>query len=55
MEGQLWVVAEILTLASLWVHLYSLVFLALDVIQQGIYSKNFFTRQPGHTSHQLWV
>ena len=42
MGGQLWAVVETLTLASLWVRLYSLVFLALDVIQWGIYSENIF-------------
>ena len=30
--GRLWVVVETLTLTSLWVHLYSLVFLTSDVI-----------------------
>ena len=42
MGGRLQAVAETLTLASLWVHLCSLVFLALDVIQQGIYSEDIF-------------
>ena len=42
MGGQLQVVVGTLTLASLWVCLYSLVFLALDVIQWGIYSEDIF-------------
>ena len=32
MGVELWVVVGVLTLASLYVHLYSLVFLALNVI-----------------------
>ena len=55
MEGALQVVVGVWALALLWVHLYSLVSLTMDVIQQGIYSENFFTKQPGCTSHQLWV
>ena len=42
MEGVLQVVVGVQTLALLWVHLYSLVSLAMDVIQQGIYSENVF-------------
>ena len=42
MEGVLWVVVGVQTLALLWVHLYSLVSLAMDVIQRGIYSENVF-------------
>ena len=42
MEGALWVVVGVWALALLWVCLYSLVFLMLDVIQQGIYSENVF-------------
>ena len=42
MEGVLWVVVGVRTLALLWVHLYSLMFLAMDVIQRGIYSENVF-------------
>ena len=42
MEGVLQVVVGVWTLALLWVHLYSLMFLAMDVIQQGIYSENVF-------------
>ena len=42
MEGVLWVVVGVWALALLWVHLYSLVPLAMDVIQQGIYSENVF-------------
>ena len=42
MEGVLQVVVGVRALALLWVHLYSLVSLAMDVIQQGIYSKNVF-------------
>ena len=38
----LWVVVEVLALASLYVRLYSLVFLASNVIQRGIYNKNFY-------------
>ena len=48
--GVLRVVVGVRTLALLWVRLYSLMFLTMDVIQQGIYSKNFFTKQPGRTS-----
>ena len=42
MGGRLQVVVETLALTSLWVCLYSLVFLTLDVIQWGIYSENIF-------------
>ena len=42
MEGVLRVVVGVQALALLWVHLYSLMFLAMDVIQQGIYSENVF-------------
>ena len=42
MEGVLRVVVGVQTLALLWVCLYSLMFLAMDVIQQGIYSENVF-------------
>ena len=42
MEGVLWVVVGVQDLALLWVHLYSLVPLTMDVIQWGIYSKNVF-------------
>ncbi len=53
--GQLQVVAETLTLASLWVCLYSLVFLTLDVISRVFTARTFFTKQPGCTSHWLQV
>ena len=42
MEGVLRVVVGVRTLVLLWVCLYSLMFLATDVIQRGIYSKNVF-------------
>ena len=42
MGGVLQVVVGVRTLALLWVHLYSLMFLTTDVIQQGIYSENVF-------------
>ena len=42
MEGVLWVVVGVQTLALLLVHLYSLMSLAMDVIQRGIYSENVF-------------
>ena len=42
MGGVLRVVVGVWTLALLWVHLYSLMFLVMDVIQQGIYSENVF-------------
>ena len=42
MEGVLQVVVGVRTLALLWVCLYSLLFLATDVIQWGIYSENVF-------------
>ena len=53
MEGVLQVVVGVRTLALLWVRLCSLMFLATDVIQRGIYSENFFTKQLGRTSHRL--
>ena len=53
--GQLQVVAETLTLASLWVCLYSLVFLTSDVISRVFTVRTFFTKQPGCTSHWLQV
>ena len=42
MEGVLWVVVGVRALALLWVCLYSLVSLTMDVIQWGIYSENVF-------------
>ena len=42
MEGALWVVVGVWALTLLWVHLYSLVSLAMDVIQWGIYSESVF-------------
>ena len=40
--GVLQVVVGVWALALLWVCLHSLVSLAMDVIQQGIYSENVF-------------
>ena len=42
MEGVLQVVVGVQALALLWVCLYSLVSLAMDVIWQGIYSEETF-------------
>ena len=42
MGGVLWVVVGVWTLALLWVRLYSLMSLAMDVIQRSIYSENVF-------------